>query len=326
MFAFPLDEVPDEDAQEKYIRALSKIKVPDSFPLKYNKKKYSLHHVAFPGTWQIDLMIGKNKTNWFLVAIEVNTRYLFIERTSTYVYDTNCKKVKDQKGNYLIECKSEYAIGYAFLKLLKKGWNPSTIVCDHEKAFNSNFLKNNFYKKLNIAYKPVYLYTDEDGRRHANHTSLAIVNRVIRSCRKWLEMKECKKQALPVKKVMEFVSYYNNRPHSKLCKIFNNKITTPKMVHDNMEMEMIVIQRILRENREIRENVRGLRIPTGSLVKLYNPDIFKRSRITKIDSYRIVSSNGNIYTVKNINEKLKDQKEEKVPCIGFPAFLWTLCQ
>ena len=315
MFAFPLDDIPDEDAQEKYIRALSKIKVPNSFPLKYNKKKYSLHHVAFPGTWQIDLMIGKNITNWFLVAIEVNTRYLLIERTSTYVYDTNCKKVKDQKGNYLIECKSEYAITYAFLKLLNKGWNPSTIVCDREKAFGSNFLKNNFYKKLNIAYKPVYLYTDEEGKRHANHTSLAIVDRVIRSCRKWLEMKECKKQALPVKKVMEFVTYYNNRPHSKLCEIFNNKTTTPKMVHDNMEMEMVVIQYILLQNKQIRNTTPNLHIPDGALVKLYNPDILKRSRITKIDPYQVVKSNGNIYTVKNMNEKLKDQPEEQVPRI-----------
>ena len=56
MFVFPQEEVPDEDAL--YIRPLPNIKVPNSFSLKYNKKKYSLHHVAFPGTWQIDLMLG----------------------------------------------------------------------------------------------------------------------------------------------------------------------------------------------------------------------------------------------------------------------------
>ena len=52
MFVFPQEEVSDEDAH--YVRPLPNIKVPNSFPLKYNKKKYSLHHVAFPGTWQID--------------------------------------------------------------------------------------------------------------------------------------------------------------------------------------------------------------------------------------------------------------------------------
>ena len=313
MFVFPKEEVPDEDAH--FFRPLSNIKVPNSFPLKYNKKKYSLHHVAFPGTWQIDLMIGKNNTNCFLVAIEVNTRYLFIERTSTYVYDNNCIKVKDKNGKYKIEFKSDYAIAYGFLKLLNRGWNPSTIICDREKAFGSKFLQNNFYKKLNIEYKPVFLYTDGEGKIHANHTSLAIVDRVIRSCRKWLENKEYKKQALPAKKVMEFVSYYNNRPHSTLCEIFSNKTTTPKMIHENMEMEMIVIQHILSENRKIRSFTPFFNIPNGTLVKLYNPDVLKRSRITKIDPYKVVKSNGNIYTVKNMNEKLKDQPEEQVPRI-----------
>ena len=95
---------PDLDASlPKY--QFSSIKVPDSFPLKYNKKKYSLHHVAFPGTWQIDLMLGTE--NVYLVAIEVNTRYLLIERTRTYVYDYNCLKVKDKNGKYKIEFKSD---------------------------------------------------------------------------------------------------------------------------------------------------------------------------------------------------------------------------
>lgn len=77
------NKVPEETPIPK---TLSKIKVPDSFPLKFNKKKYSLHHVGFPGTWQIDIMFGQNngKQIAFLVAIEVNTRYLFMEKTTTY--------------------------------------------------------------------------------------------------------------------------------------------------------------------------------------------------------------------------------------------------
>ena len=114
---------------------------------------------------------------------------------------------------------------------------------------------------------------------------------------------------------MEFVAYYNNRPHSTLCGIFGNNKTTPKMVHENMEMEMIVIQHLLSENRKIRSFTPFFNIPNGTLVKLYNPDVLKRSRITKIDPYKVVKSNGNIYTVKNMNEKLKDQPEEQVPRI-----------
>ena len=100
-----------------------------------------------------------------------------------------------------------------------------------------------------------------------------------------------------------------------MIKMFSNKTTTPKMIHENMEIEMIVIQHILSENRKIRSFTPFFNIPNGTLVKLYNPDVLKRSRITKIDPYKVVKSNGNIYTVKNMNEKLKDQPEEQVPRI-----------
>lgn len=313
MLKRPKEEVPDKDA--KLTRPLSKIIVPDYFPLKYIRRKYSLHHVAFPGTWQIDLMIGNNITNWFLVAIEVNTRYLFIERTSTYVYDNECNKIKDKNGDFKIAYKSAYAVACAFQNLKKHGWDPSVIVSDHEKAFSSDFLKEHFFNKYGVTHKPVYLFTDDAGKKHSNHTSLAIVDRVIRSCRKWVETQEYQQHALPADKVAEFVEYYNNRPHSKLCKIFKNKTITPQMVHDNMEMEMVVMQHILSENKRIRENTRGFRIPPGSLVRIYNPPAFKESRKTKTDPYVVLGNNGNIYKVKNVNEKLKNPKEELVPRI-----------
>ena len=139
---------PDLDAElPKY--QFSSIKVPDSFPLKYNKKKYSLHHVAFPGTWQIDLMIGTN--NVYLVAIEVNTRYLYMECTNTYVYGKDGNIVVDQKtGTYKIEQKSAYAIATAMSYLFRKGWNPSLLIGDSEGAFSSNKLNEKIYKPFKI--------------------------------------------------------------------------------------------------------------------------------------------------------------------------------
>ena len=115
----------------------------------------------------------------------------------------------------------------------------------------------------------------------------------------------------------QFVEEYNNRPHSTLCKIFKSKDITPTMVHEDMQMELFVMNHILKENRKIRENIRGWHIPNGALVKLYNPPIplVKRTRVTKVDPYRVVSSNGNIYTVKNANEHLKSAPEEKYPRI-----------
>ena len=316
------NKVPEETPIPK---TLSKIKVPDSFPLKFNKKKYSLHHVGFPGTWQIDIMFGQNngKQIAFLVAIEVNTRYLFMEKTTTYRvigFDENgneIRKIDKRTGTWKIEHKSTYAVAQAMSFCLDRGWNPSTLIGDAEKAFVSDEMYLNIYNPHNITFKPVFLFTDEKGNLHSSHTSLAIVDRVIRSCRRWFTDRGYEADAFTTELINEFVKYYNKRPHSTLCKIFKSKEITPQMVHDNLEMEMYVMQHILGENRKIRSSqwTRGMYIPNGTLVKLYNPPVplLKRTRVTKIDPYRVVSSNNNIYTVHNDN--VKDAPEEKVPRI-----------
>lgn len=200
---------------------------------------------------------------------------------------------------------------------LDRGWNPSTLIGDAEKAFVSDEMYLNIYNPHNITFKPVFLFTDEKGNLHSSHTSLAIVDRVIRSCRRWFTDRGYEADAFTTELINEFVKYYNKRPHSTLCKIFKSKEITPQMVHDNMEMEMYVMQHILGENRKIRSSqwTRGMYIPNGTLVKLYNPPVplLKRTRVTKIDPYRVVSSNNNIYTVHNDN--VKDAPEEKVPRI-----------
>ena len=78
---------------------------------------------------------------------------------------------------------------------------------------------------------------------------------------------------------------------------------------------------ILGENRKIRSSQWTLEvwhIPNGTLVKLYNPPIplVKRTRVTKVDPYRVVSSNGNIYTVKNANEHLKSRQKKNILVFG----------
>ena len=315
MFEFPPLSPPDLDATVPK-NEFSSIKVPDSFPLKYNKKKYSLHHVAFPGTWQIDLMLGTG--NVYLVAIEVNTRYLYMQRTNTYVYDKKGNLVIDTNtGTYKIETKSAFAVAGAIAKLFRKGWYPSLLIGDSEGAFSSNELNEKIFKPFKINFRKVFLFADEIGKRHSNHTSLAIVDRVIRTCRKWFATNGFQNNVFPVKDMDQFVEEYNNRPHSTLCKIFKNNDITPTMVHEDMKMELYVMNHILKENKKIRETYKDWHIPDGTLVKLYNPPIplLKRTRITKVDPYRVVRSNGNIYTVKNANEHLNSPPEEQYPRI-----------
>ena len=65
MIIEPSDE--DEKIQPVQIKEIA----TDSFNLKYNKKYYGLHHVAFPGTYQMDLFFSAKNKNCYLLAIEV---------------------------------------------------------------------------------------------------------------------------------------------------------------------------------------------------------------------------------------------------------------
>lgn len=303
------DKTPDFDAEEakKHPYVKPSIIVPKSFRIKTNRKKYKLHHVAFPGTWQMDLMFGK--VNTFLIAIEVNTRYVVVQRTNTHVRITKQIYLSNGKGQKKIETKSEYAIAKAFNYLLKEReggvWRPSTLISDSEPAFKTPGINRYIYKKYGIKHKIVYLVKTDDGTKSSNHTSLALIDRVIRTCKDYVrDFIGADRNILTIENVNKFVNYYNNeKPHSTLCKIFKRKDVTPKMVHDDMNMEMEVMRYFMMKNKEIKATTIGLEIPDGTLVKMYNPkDKFgKRTRITKSYAYRVLNHVNNIYNVQNVD-------------------------
>ena len=301
-------EVPDEDVLEpNAIRKQSDIKIVDSFNIKENKKKYSLHHVAFPGTWQIDLMWSKN--NCFLLAIEVNTRYLFATRTNIYVpkYDKINKIWAKEEVK-----KSTVAVAKAFFDLMDKGWNPSVVVSDSESSLNSKQMNKLVYERFKIEHRTVPLVKDENGTKTSNHTSLAIVDRVTRTIKKWVYDRGWNANIVPKEEVDKFLIEYNNRSHRTLKKIFGRE-TTPTEVHNNMEMEIKVMKHFFKKNEEVRKNQPGLKIPIGTRVKVYNPpnSFGKRTRVAKPDPYEVISAGTGIYTVRN----LTTNEIEKVPRI-----------
>lgn len=298
MFGNPLylQETPDLDLVDPQAkRPVSNVYVPDSFDLKKNKKKYCLHQVEFPGTWQVDLMFSKN--NCFLLAIEVNTRYLYAERTNIYVteYNERAKKweVKEAK-------KSAVALARAIFSLFRKGWNPTLIVSDSESALKSDDISKWIYKPYKIKHRTVPLIPDEFGKSTSNHTSLAIIDRVTRTLRRWVYDRGWSTNIIPKMEVEKFVERYNNRPHSTFKKIFEHDIT-PYEVHNDLRKEMYVIKHILTENAKIRKKHPDIVIPKGTKVKVYNqPNAFgKRTRISRPVPYEVVSNYSNIYNVKN---------------------------
>lgn len=280
-----VEEINVEDKDD--IQPIKRTEKTDrNFDYKKNKKLYALHHVSFPGSYQIDLFYSKN--NCYLIAIEVNTRYLFITRTNINV------KIK---GKNKIEKKSTLPIFLAMQNLFEQGWNPSIIRSDSEAAFNSNFIKRFIYDKRKIIYEPVFRIKTDEGTS-PNHTSLAIVDRVIRTIKDHFYVEGYGK-LIPQKELYKFVSEYNKRPHKTLTKLLNNK-TSPEMVHNDIKLEIQIIERLIYENNKIKEKA-GWQLPPGTIVKVMNDTdaLGKRRRMTKIDPYEVVKNHNNIYIIRN---------------------------
>lgn len=266
------------------------------FNIKKNKRLYGLHHVAFPGTYQIDLMFSGMGYNCYLIAIEVNTRYLYATRTNIEVTSS------DEYGNVKTETqkKTSLAIYLAMERLFDQGWRPSVIKSDSESAFLSDFIKNRVYAPRKIIHKPVFRIKKYNGVTAPLHTSLAIVDRVIRTIKTKLKNRGYVKGELPTSEVYKFVDHYNNKRHRTLSDIFNRDVT-PKQVHDNINLEMFVIRDRMAENEKIKR-IQDWQLPQGTVVKVYidKDSREKRPRQTKLMKYRVVNNIDNIYTIQNM--------------------------
>lgn len=285
-------------------------KVPTFFNLKRNKKLFAMHHYAPSGTWQIDIMFGTSTA--YFVAIEVNTRFLIIKLLTRYKKDRDGKKIiKD--GKPVTYAKSDQALAFCLIPLLERHrnlWQPKTFVSDSEPTFKSAFTQNYIYNKYGIKHKIVYLTTADDGTRSSNHTSLSIIDRVIRTCKDYIQNDcEQEKNYLPYELVQKFVKEYNERPHSTLCKVLKRNDVTPREVHENHNLEQLVIDFFEEKNYVKRKEAKYFYLPENTIVRVYNPPnrLGQRRRVTKQDPYKILRRKGvNIYEIENLNTGEKE--------------------
>lgn len=130
------------------------------------------------------------------------------------------------------------------------------------------------------------------------HTSLAIVDRVIKTIKQKFLNRGYINGQLPMEEVYKFVVYYNNKKHKTLSSILK-KDTTPTQVHNDMKLEIEIIKDRIKRNREIKKRI-GWLIPKNTEVKVYdNEDKLNKNRITRIDKYVVDGNIGNIYKIKN---------------------------
>ena len=268
-----------------------------SFPLKKNIKEYQLHQISSRGSYIIDLMFIYHLC--YLVAINMNTRYLYVKLTNIELGENNfSKRNKKSSKRYL----------NALRALIDQGMNVRYLSGDGETAFNSAEAQE-FYTNHGITFRTVPRqvngsYPDfmKEEQRLGNktspsHTSLAIIDRVIRTLR---DMAYNMKIGMITPNVMEeLVFQYNNAPHQTLSKYAGNPVS-PQMVQNNPELEEFIARKIMQENYNTH-NKPGFRIEKGTNVKIYNETdkILKRRSIIQPGEHKIVGIENGMYLVKS---------------------------
>ena len=288
-----------------------KEKIPSSFPLKENIKRFQLHRVAERNTWMIDLMeiyIKKKQPLKYLIAINVNTKYLYAQILNVMISKTEFTKDK---------LKATMSYLRALQKLIDKGMKVEHLIGDGEGAFKSDESKM-FYNSHNISFSPVarqpkgafpdFMKYEQNKAKKTEplHSGLGIVDRVIRTIR---DMAYNMNIGVITPEVMdEIVNQYNNAPHRGLSQWAGFSVT-PKMVDDDPELENYIVRRILQANWEIKNNVE-FNINEGVNVKVYNivDNKLKRRSVIRPGEFKVIGKKNGLYEVEGkLNGENKTQ-------------------
>ena len=229
----------------------------NSFPLKDNLKKYQLHKVSPRGTYMIDIMFGDYGLT-YLVCINVNTKYAMIKLLNTFQHGNALRANARTTTSYL----------RALRKMVKevKEWNPiKFLIGDGEGAFGSRLAKQ-FYNDNDIEFHGVPRMIVEGKKgTDPNHSSLAVVDRFIRTIRDMLY--NLNYETTP-KAIDYCVWQYNWSPHSTLSRALGQLISPRDVMMDKNKEEYIVM-RINKANIATKLSP-GYLIDDNTQVKVYN--------------------------------------------------------
>ena len=288
------------------------------FPLKRNIKSYQLHKVRGRNSYLIDLM--KTGKIYYLLSINVNTKYLFAEPTNVEVEED-----KDEEGIVKVSnsVKNAKICADTMLRLLNRGqrnpsgsfipFNPQYIESDGEGGFSSDYVKRVVYERYNIEHDTVprqrktqypKFMIDESNKWNKKteplHGSLGIIDRVTRTIR---DIAYNMKVGVILPNVMEkIVEYYNNAPHKGLSKWAGFSVT-PQMVMNDKRLEEYIVRKIVQANHEIMNRL-GFQLKEGTEVKVYNEkdSLTKRRSVIQPGKFIVQGFNRGLYRVKNIND------------------------
>ena len=267
------------------------------FPMKHNRK-YMLHTVCRPGTYFIDLMYCGRFT--YLVAIEGNTRYIYAVMTNMSTRDGKVISGDVKNARRYVD---------VLRVMMERGMKPRYIIGDDEQAFKSKVAKV-YYREHNIQFIPVSRMRVNYSAKHETdpdvtpetapyHTSLALVDRAIRTIRDMAYNMEVPQHKISPS-VMEWILHeYNNSYHKTLSKYAGFKVT-PDMVHNDSNLEQRICNTIHAANWNVMHEP-GFRLASGLHVKVYNDrdTMGKRRRVIRPGEWVIEEWENGKYKVKN---------------------------
>jgi hypothetical protein len=274
-----------------------------TFNVKDNRR-YQLHHVHPLNTWMMDLMFAEKLT--YLLLVHANSRYLFVQPTNTVLADVDGNitfgRGDTKSANAIVAALDEIlkrmppekrpvSLGGKVLKLHLRG--------DGETGFASGIAQQ-FYSKSGIEFVaarrvPADTVAGFSSKSALNHTSLAVLDRVVRSIR---DIAFRGKILLTPQGIARVAEFYNAAPNNNLSKIAGFDVS-PKLAFSDEQLELAIARQIQIANTNIMAQY-GFMLPIGSKVVLYNSadGLAKRRAQVRPRIYEVVGHRGSMFEIR----------------------------
>jgi hypothetical protein len=285
----------------------------NSFPIKENRKRYCLKAVYPAGTWFMDIIIFH--AYYYLLLVEATSRMAFARllnsRSAGEVIDPQTGTINTHA---FIKCFSEILNKFSQVKD-----NIKILQTDNEKCFMSleaqKFYKDTFGRagvwravdmRKPTEYPNFMTIEHNASKKNPNHSSLAIIDRVVRTIRDMAF--NIRAGNITPQVITKLLNSYNNAPHRTLSKIMGFNIS-PIDVFLDKDLAQEIRRKMTARNQNIYSS-KGFLLPTGTRVLIYNekPPVMKRRAVVKPNVYIVMSYNGAYY---------KLQREDMAPVICY---------
>ena len=295
MIAFRTKNKQEALQNEDKTRPVTDNHILTKFPLKENKAKYQLHKAAKPNTFLIDIMYCDRLL--YLIAINVNTRYLYAEILNHKV---------GENGYANNNLRTTDSVLKALDKMIEKGMDAKYLFGDGEKAFNS-VNKDDIRQRYGITFEsvprilmgnyPQFMVKQRKKMKYdPMHNSLGIIDRIIRTLRDMAY--NIKVDVITPEIMNELVDQYNRAPHRTLSELAGFAVS-PTDVENDSDLESFIIRRIVQNNYNVKSQP-GYQLKDGQKVHVFNEKdtLMKRRTIVQPGDYTIKSYNKGVYQVE----------------------------